>query len=159
MNESMERPLGLSLLTWFFWFWAGASVLVLAVIVVGDGPLLLSGRAVPRDEAVARLLPVLVPMALGALGAGLALALEKPWSRAAVLLPFALVAIAPAFSGAVASLIDLAVGALALVPLVGALVWYLYFRPSVRAYFVRLREQEGERAGTSGSGGAGRGAA
>jgi hypothetical protein len=143
MSDAMERPLGVSLLTWFFWFWAGASFLVLVVILVGDGPIPLSGTAVPRDEAVARLLPVLVPMGLATLGAGLALALGKHWARSAVLLPFALAAVAPAFSGAVGSLLELALGALALVPVVALLVWYLYFRPNVRSYFARLRQEEG----------------
>jgi hypothetical protein len=144
MSDVAERPLGVSLLTWFFWFWTGASIFVLAVVVAGDGPMLLSGRAVPREEAVARLLPVLIPMALAAGGAGLALTLGKSWARSAVLLPFALVAVAPAFSGAVASLLDLALGALVLVPVVAALVWYLYFRPGVAAYFARLGQEERE---------------
>lgn len=133
------RPLGLGLLTWLLWFWAGASILVILLLATGDGPIPLSGRAVPRDEAIARILPILGPMALAAAGAALALALEKHWARSAVLLPVALAAATPAFTGAAASVTDLAIGAATLLPLVGVLVWYLYFRPGVAAYFDGLR--------------------
>jgi hypothetical protein len=135
-----ERPLGLALLTWLLWFWAGASVLVIVVLLVGDGPIPLSGRAVPRDEAVARMVPILGPIALAAAGAALALGLRKHWARAAVLLPFALAAVTPAFTGVAVSVTDLAMGALALAPVVAILVWYLFFRPEVAGYFAALRE-------------------
>jgi hypothetical protein len=142
MMNPDERPLGLALLTWLLWFWAGASVLVIAVLLVGDGPIPLSGRAVPRDEAIARMVPILGPIALAAAGAGLALGLRKHWARAAVLLPFALAAVTPAFTGVAASVADLAMGALALTPIVAILVWYLFFRPEVAGYFAALREME-----------------
>jgi hypothetical protein len=145
MNEPTERPLGLSLLTWLLWFWAGAAALVLVVLVVGEGPIPLSGRAVDRQEALARILPIVVPMALAAAGAALALALEKPWARSAVLLPVALAAVAPAFTGAATSLLDVFLGALALVPVVAVLVWYLYYRPRVTEYFRHLWERQRER--------------
>jgi hypothetical protein len=141
MSENLDRPLGLSLLAWFLGFWAGAAVVIIAVLVAGDGPLPLSGRAVPRDEALARILPILAPMALAAAGASLALALQKHWARAAVLLPFTLSAVTPAFTGVAASGLDLALGVLALVPVMAVLVWYLYFRPGVVSYFHRLRPQ------------------
>jgi hypothetical protein len=136
-----QRPLGLSLLAWLLWFWAGASVLVIVILVVGDGPIPLSGQAVPRDEALARILPILVPMAMAAAGAALAVGLEKPWARAAVLLPFVLAAATPALTGVAISVSDLVVGMLALVSVIGVLVWYLYFRPEVAAYFHALRDR------------------
>jgi hypothetical protein len=142
-----EQPLGLGLLTWLLWFWAGASLLVIVLLVIGDGPLPLGGRAVPRDEALARILPIPGPMALAAAGAALALALGKHWARSAVLLPFALAAVTPAFTGVATSAVDLAIGAAALVPAVAALVWYLYFRPRVVAYFQALEAREKEQRG------------
>jgi hypothetical protein len=145
--HAIDRPLGLGLLIWLLWFWAGASVLVILILVVGDGPVPLGGRAVARDEALARIIPILGPMALAAAGAALALALEKHWARSAILLPFALAAATPAFTGAATSVTDLALGALALAPVVAALVWYLYFRPRVVAYFNALRATEATEAG------------
>jgi hypothetical protein len=142
MTDPVERPLGLSLLTWLLWFWAGACVLVIAVLVVGDGPIPLSGRAVPREEALARMLPILGPMALAAAGAALALGLRKHWARSAVLLPFALAAVTPAFTGVAVTVGDLARGALALSPVVALLVWYLFFQRGVADYFAGLREAE-----------------
>lgn len=151
MTYSDQRPLGLRLLTWLLAFWAGASVLVIVVIAVGDGPVPLRGQFLSRDEALARFLTALAPMALAAGGAALALALEKHWARAAVLLPFALVAVAPVFTGTAASVAELAFGALALTPIVAVVVWYLFFRPKVTAYFDRLREEDA--AATSPTGG------
>lgn len=150
MSDPGGKPLGLSLLTWLLWFWAGASVLVLLVIGVGDGPVPLKGEFVPREEALARFLPALAPMALAAAGAALALVLERPWARSAVLLPFALAAVAPVFSGVASSVGELATGALVLAPLVALAVWYLYFRPAVVGYFVRLRDAD-ERSPASGT--------
>ena len=49
-----ERPLGISLLIWLYWFWTGAVALVLLVFAVGDGPVPISGQTIPRDEALAR---------------------------------------------------------------------------------------------------------
>jgi hypothetical protein len=146
------RPLGVALLTWLLAFWAGACLLVIILLLVGEGPLPLGGRAVPRDEALARLLPTLAPIALAAAGAALALALEKHWARAAVLLPFALAAVAPALTGMANSPGELGGGAVALAPLVAALVWYLFFRRNVAAYFAALRARENEtREGKGGS--------
>jgi hypothetical protein len=142
MTDPVERPLGLSLLTWLLWFWAGACALVIAVLMVGDGPIPLSGRAVPRDEALARMLPILGPIALAAAGAALALGLRKHWARSAVLLPFALAAVTPAFTGVAVTVGDLARGALALSPVVALLIWYLFFQRGVTDYFAGLREGE-----------------
>jgi hypothetical protein len=149
MNEPPPRPLGLSLLTWLMAFWAGASVLLILFLVLGDGPIPLSGRAVSRQEAIARIIPIFGPVALAAAGAALALALDKPWARSALLLPFALVAMAPAFTGVAATARDLALGILALVPAIALIAWYLYFRPGVAAYFDWLRERERIRSGGS----------
>lgn len=142
MKRTTQRPLGLQLLTWLLWFWASASLLVIGLLMIGDGPIPLGGRAVHRDEALARILPILGPMALAAAGAALALTLEKPWARSAVLLPFALAAITPAFTGVSTSLLDMALGALALLPVVAVVVWYLYFRPRVATYFDALRARD-----------------
>lgn len=157
MTYSDERPLGLHLLTWLLGFWAGATVLVMVVVVAGDGPVPLRGEFLPRDEAIARLLTALTPMALAAGGAALALALEKHWARPAVLLPFALAAVAPVFTGTATSVGELALGALALAPIVGGVAWYLYFRPKVTAYFHRLRHSDLARPGPDGGGAAGGG--
>ncbi|NIP80539.1 MAG: hypothetical protein GWM90_15485, partial [Gemmatimonadetes bacterium] len=135
-GEPPERPLGLSLLIWLLWFWAGAIGLVFLGFAVGDGPVMMSGRAVPRGEALEALLPVLVPMGLAVIGAALALGLRRTWARPAVLLPFALTALGPALTGVGAtSGGDIAMAALVLVPVIGALVWYLYFGSGPAAYF------------------------
>lgn len=148
MTHIAERPLGLNLLTWLLWFWAGASALVLLVIGVGDGPVPLGGEFIPRDEAMARFLPALAPMGLAAAGAALAILLGRPWARSAVLLPFALAAVAPVFSGVASSVGELAVGALILVPMVVLVVWYLYFRPEVVRHFRELRNHRGSDRGS-----------
>lgn len=134
-----ERPLGISLLIWLYWFWAGAVALVLLGFAIGDGPVPMSGRTIPRDEALARVLPVLLPMGLAVLGAALALGLRRRWARPAVLLPVVLAGFGPALSGVGASTADLVLGILTVVPLLAGLTWYLYFRPRVRTYFARLK--------------------
>lgn len=144
MTDPAAKPLGIHLLTWLLWFWAGAAVLVILMLLVGDGPIPLSGRAVPREEALARMLPILGPIGLSAAGAALALALRKSWARSAVLLPFALAAATPAFTGVAASVADLAKGALALAPIVAILVWYLFFQRDVARYFDSLEAAEGQ---------------
>lgn len=144
-----ERPLGVSLLTWLYWFWVGAIILVFLGFAVGDGPVPISGETVPRSEALERVLPVLLTMGLAVLGAALALSLRKPWARPAVLLPVALAAFGPALSGVGVTTADIVLGALAVVPILGALVWYLYFQAGVKAYFVDLNE--GREPGTGGA--------
>jgi hypothetical protein len=141
--SATERPLGISFLAWLLAFWAGASLLVLVVIATGEGPVPLRGQFLPRDEALARFLTVLVPMALAAGGAAVALVMGKPWARSAVLLPFALVAVAPVFTGTAGSLADLAWGVLAMAPVVATVAWYLFFHRGVKAYFGELRRREG----------------
>jgi hypothetical protein len=153
MSSTDERPLGISFLIWLLAFWAGASILLLVIIAVGDGPVPMRGGFLPRDEAMARFLTALSPMALAAGGAAVALALGKSWARTAVLLPFVLAAVAPVFTGAATTVGELALGALALLPMVAGVVWYLYFRPGVAAYFEELRRKEAEgRAGGDGAG-------
>lgn len=134
-----DRPLGISLLIWLFWFWTGAVVLALLGFAIGDGPIMMSGRAVPRDEALGSILPALVPMGLAAAGAALALGLDRPWARPAVLLPFVLAGFGPLLGGlASATLGDLALSVLVTAPLVGVVAWYLYGLPGTRSYFEAL---------------------
>lgn len=140
-----ERPLGISLLTWLLGFWAGAAILILITLVFGEGPVMMSGRSVRRPEAVALLVPILAPMALAAAGAALALALGKWWSRSAVLLPIALAAVAPAFSGTADTAGDLLRSIAVTLPVAALVGWYLYGRPRVTAYFRALREGSRER--------------
>lgn len=141
-EEEPERPLGISLLTWLFWFWAGAIGLVLLGFAIGDGPIMMSGRAVPRSEALRAVLPALAAMGLAVVGAALALALERPWARPAVLLPFALAALGPAMTGVGArSPVELGLASLAVLPVLAILGWYLYARPRTTAYFDRLRSR------------------
>ena len=134
-----ERPLGLSILIWLFWFWAGAVALVLLGFAIGDGPIMMNGHAVSRSEALARVAPVFVPMGAAVLAAALGLSLGRRWARAAALLPFLLLAIAPSLvGGAERSALDLVVAALVGVPLVAVLAWYLFFSLSVTAYYEAL---------------------
>lgn len=137
-----ERPLGISLLIWLYWFWAGAVVLVLLGFAIGEGPVPISGETIPRNEALSRVLPVLLPMGLAVLGAALALGLRRPWARPAVLLPVILAGFGPALSGVGASTTDILLGVLTVVPILAVLVWYLYFRSRVTTYFARLKRDE-----------------
>jgi hypothetical protein len=135
-----ERPLGLSLLIWLLWFWAGAIVLVFLGFAIGDGPVMMSGQAVPRPEALRRLLPILAPMGLAVIGAALAMGLKRPWARPAVLLPFLLAPLGPLLTRVGATSADeIAVTGIAVLPVIVALVWYLYFSRSVVAYFQALK--------------------
>lgn len=132
------RPLGLRLLIWLYWFWAGAVALVFLGFAAGEGPVMMDGEAVPRRAALEVVLPVLLPMGMAAVGAGLALTLERTWARAAALLPLALAAFGPALSGAGATRGDIVTGALVLLPFMAGLVWYLYLSDGVSAYFAAL---------------------
>lgn len=134
-----ERPLGLSLLIWLLWFIAGAIVLLFLGLSIGEGPVMLSGRAASRPEALAAVFPVLLPMGLAAAGGALALGLDRPWARPAVLLPFALAAVAPGITGTAASGLDVLLSALILLPVLAALYWYLYVNREVTAWFAALR--------------------
>ena len=133
-----DRPLGISLLTWLYWFWTGATVLFFLSLIPGDEPVPIGGRTLSRSEALARVLPVLLPMGLAALGAALALTLQRSWARPAILLPVVLAAFGPALSGVGSTAGDVILGALAVLPVLAALVWYLYFRPRTTAYFRQL---------------------
>jgi uncharacterized membrane protein len=126
------RPLGIRLLIWLYWFWAGATVLLVLALLSGDSPILLQGRPVPREEARALVLPVLVPLALAVAGAALALGQRRRWARLAALFPFVLMVFAPVLmlggrSGGLAMV--------APIPIALGLAWYLYRRPGPRAYF------------------------
>lgn len=133
-----DQPLGIALLIWLYGFWAGAVALFFLSFAVGEGPVPMSGETVPRREALARVLPVLLPMGLAVAGAALALGLRKPWARPAVLLPVALAGFGPALSGVGASVADIVTGVLVVLPILGVMVWYLYFRPGVKQYFAGL---------------------
>ncbi len=139
-----DRPLGISLLTWLFWFWTGATVIFFLTLVPGNQPVPIGGETMTRSEALARILPVLLPMGLATAGAALALSLRRPWARPTVLLPVILAAFGPALSGVNTSIMDAILGVLVLLALLAALVWYLYFRPKTVAYFERLKESGDE---------------
>lgn len=135
-----ERPLGLNLMIWLLWFWAGAIALVFLGFAVGDGPVMMSGEAVPRPEALRRVLPILAPMGLAVVGAALAMGLKRPWARPAVLLPFFLAPLGPLLTRVGAtSLRDVALTGLATLPVIAAVVWYLYFSRGVVSYFETLK--------------------
>lgn len=144
-DASAERPLGLGLLIWLLGCWAGAAALFLLMVVVGEGPLMLSGRSVPRAAARAAFLPILAPMALAAGAAALALALKKPWGRATVFLPILLAALTPVFTGAVRTVWDVAETAVTGLGVAALLAWYLYGRLPVTAYYTALRARRRER--------------
>lgn len=130
------RPLGISLLIWVFAFWAGAIVLLLLGLAIGDGPVMVNGRALLREEALAAVLPALVPMGLAVVGAALALSLGRRWARPAALFPFALAVFGPLLTGVgEVSAVDLLIAAAVVVPVIGGLGWYLYTRPGPRDYF------------------------
>ncbi len=139
-DNADERPLGVNLLIWVFWFWAGAIVLFILGLAIGDGPVMVSGRAVGRAEALATVLPALAPMALAVVGAALALGLGRWWARPAALLPFVLAALGPVLTG-MGSTSPWAVlgGVLVLIPVLAGLAWYLYRRPGPRGYFGQRR--------------------
>lgn len=131
-----DRPTGIVLLIWLFWFWAGALLLLVVGLAVGEGPVLVAGRAMDRGEALRLVLPALVPMGLAVIGAALALTLRRSWARPAALFPFALAVFGPALIGIGAtSVTDVVATVLALVPILAGLIWYLYFQPGPRAYF------------------------
>lgn len=135
MTTRTERPLGISLLIWMFWFWAGAIGLLVLGLAIGEGPVIMNDEPLRRSEALAGILPVLVPMALAVVGAALALTLRKRWARPAALFPFVLAVFGPALTGAGGvSPADMVLAALVLVPVLGGLGWYLYRRPGPRTY-------------------------
>lgn len=140
-GDSNDQPLGIGLLIWLYGFWAGAVALFFLSFAIGEGPVPMGGETVPRQEALARVLPVLLPMGLAVAGAALALGLRKSWARPAVLLPVALAAFGPALSGVGTSAADMVTGALAVLPILAGMVWYLYFRPGVKRYFAGLRDR------------------
>jgi hypothetical protein len=143
-----ERPLGIALLIWLFGFWGGAIVLLLAGLGLGDGPVMLNGRAVARSTALTTLLPVLLPMLLAVTGAALALALERAWARPAVLLPFGLAAVAPGVAGIGGTdAADRGLTFIAVLVVAGGLAWYLYGSAGTRAYYDRLRGRPGASSG------------
>lgn len=139
--EGRDRPLGIRLFIWLFWFWGGAVALLVLGLVVGDGPVLVNGRALMREEALTAVLPALIPMAFAVVGAALALMLGRSWARAAAMVPFALAAFGPLLTdvGSV-SVGELVVAAALLLPVLAGLGWYLYVHPEPRAYFARRSE-------------------
>lgn len=137
-----DQPLGVRLLIWLYWFWAGATAIFLLSLIPGDQPVPIAGETMTRTEALGRVVPVLLPMGLAVIGAALALGLRRPWARPAVLLPVFLAAFGPALSGVGATGMDIVLGFLALLPVLAGLVWYLYFRPRTVAYFARLKDED-----------------
>jgi hypothetical protein len=143
MSTPDDRPLGISLLIWLYWFWAGATVLLLLGLGIGEGPVPIGGRTVPRSEALALVLPVLLPLGLAVLGGAMALSTRRPWARPAALLPMILAGFGPALSGVGTTLADSLIGGLILAPFLAVLAWYLYFRPGTVAYFEGLKVGDG----------------
>lgn len=132
------RPLGISLLIYLFWFWAGATVVLVLGLALGDGPVTVYGEPTPRGDVLGAVLPAVIPMGLAATGAALALGLARSWARPAALFPFALAAFGPALTGlGSGSPSELGLAALVLLPILGLLTAYLYFRPGPREYFRR----------------------
>jgi hypothetical protein len=121
-------------LIWLYWFWAGALLLLILTLVLGEGPVLVGGRSITRAQAGSLVLPTLAPLALAVAGAALALGLARPWARVAALFPFVLAVFTPVLmtgsAGADPSM-------LLPVPILVLLAWYLYTRPGPRAYFAR----------------------
>ncbi len=140
-----DRPLGISLIIWMYWFWAGALGLLILTLVTGQGPVLLAGRSMVREDAVAALLPVLAPLALALVGAALALGQRRRWARVAALFPFVLAGFAPVLMvrGGTAGPVMAAP-----LPFLAALAWYLYRRPGPRTYFDQAGD--GDRSGDDG---------
>ncbi len=137
-DSATDRPLGISLLIWVFWFWAGAIVLFLLGLAIGDGPVMVSGRAMARGEALSVVLPALAPMGLAVVGAALALSLGRWWARPVALSPFVLAAFGPVLTGMGGVSFWGGVGAaLVLAPVIFGLGWYLYRRPGPRRYLER----------------------
>lgn len=135
-DRTPSRPLGIELLIWLYWFWAGAIVLLFLGLAIGDGPVMLGGRAASRGEALRSVLPALVPMLLAVVGAAMSLGLGRRWARPAALFPFLLVGFGPALTGIGSGRpVDLAFSLLAVLPVIVLLGWYLYRRPGPRAYF------------------------
>jgi hypothetical protein len=130
-----DRPLGISLLIWLFWFWAGAVVLLVLGLAIGEGPVLMSGRTLDRGEALVAVLPALFPMGLAVVAAAVALTARWKWARPAALFPFVLAVFGPALidGGGVTSL-DVVLALAVLGPILVGLVWYLYFRPGPASY-------------------------
>ena len=132
------RPLGISLLISVFWFWAGATVLLVLALALGEGPVAVYGEPTPRGEVLRAVLPAVLPMGFAAVGAALALSLARPWARPAAMFPFALAAFGPNLTGLGSGApAELGLAALVLLPILGLLTWYLYFRPGPREYFRR----------------------
>lgn len=133
-----RRPLGISLLIYLFWFWAGATVVLVLGLALGDGPVTVYGEPAPRGEVLGAVLPAVLPMGLAAIGAALALGLARSWARPAALFPFALAAFGPALTGLGSGApSELGLAALVLLPILGLLAGYLYFRRGPREYFRR----------------------
>ena len=136
MSEPPARPLGISLLIWVFWFWAGAILLLIVGLAVGEGPVMVKGESVARGDALAAVLPALVPMELAVVGAALALGQRRRWARPAALFPFALAAFGPVLTGVGGTdFLDVTLAVTVLLPVLVGLAWYLYRRPGAVAYF------------------------
>lgn len=135
------RPVGLTLLTWFLAFWAGAAALALASLWMGEGDILVNGEPTPRALVQEMLVPMLLPMALATGGAAASLWLDSQWGRPATLFALLLagpLATLPRWQEATNPGGAPAIGLLAIAPVVLGLGWYLYTKPNVAAYFRAL---------------------
>ncbi|HUG40037.1 MAG TPA: hypothetical protein VMM12_06120 [Longimicrobiales bacterium] len=139
----LPRPVGLTLLTWLLGFWAGAALLALAGLWLGEGDVLMNGKPTPRPLVREMLVPMLLPMALATGGAAAALWLDSAWARPATLFAFLLagpLATYPRWEEATNPGGAPLLGLLVIAPLLVGLGWYLYAKPNVAAYFRALTE-------------------
>ena len=141
------RPVGLTLLTWLFGFWAGAALVALVGLWVGDGDLLVNGEPTARAIVREMLVPMLVPMALATGAAAILLWLDSAWGRPTALFAIFLagpLATLPRWQEATNPGGAPAIGVLAVLPLLLGLGWYLYGKAEVARYFRALTDARRE---------------
>ncbi|HSH46407.1 MAG TPA: hypothetical protein VK966_11240 [Longimicrobiales bacterium] len=138
MSESNPRPAALTLTMWFMGFWAGACLLTLVSVWLGNGPIMIDGTPTARQEVLDLLMPMLLPLGLGAGAAALTIWIESPWARPTLLFALLLAgpfATFPQWNEATNPGGAPALGLLATTPLLLLAWWYLYLKPNVVAYF------------------------
>lgn len=133
-----RRPLALTLVMWFMGFWAGACLLTLVSVWLGDGPIMINGAPTDRGEVLNLLTPMLLPLGLAAGAAAMTLWIESPWARPTLLFALLLAgpfATFPSWNQATNPGGAPALGLLAMTPVLLLAWWYLYLKKDVVAYF------------------------